>query len=128
MPLSSSLPPRSLSDCDSLSCLFVIRIPFLHLFLSDAVIEKGMRFALREGGRTVGAGVVTKVLPRLTPQEKEDKLKKQKEARQKKGEASEGGEQAEVCGFFLPRLTFRDLTFRFVIPFDLGQGRKEGSP
>jgi len=25
-------------------------------------IEKGMRFAIREGGRTVGAGVVSKIL------------------------------------------------------------------
>jgi len=25
-------------------------------------IEKGMRFAIREGGRTVGAGVVTKIV------------------------------------------------------------------
>jgi elongation factor Tu len=29
--------------------------------LYDAVIEKGLNFAIREGGRTVGAGVVTKV-------------------------------------------------------------------
>lgn len=25
-------------------------------------IEEGMRFAIREGGRTVGAGVVTKIV------------------------------------------------------------------
>jgi len=25
-------------------------------------IEQGLRFAIREGGRTVGAGVVTKIL------------------------------------------------------------------
>jgi elongation factor Tu len=25
-------------------------------------IEKGMRFAIREGGRTVGAGVVSKII------------------------------------------------------------------
>ncbi|MXY88309.1 MAG: hypothetical protein F4Y92_06595, partial [Dehalococcoidia bacterium] len=25
-------------------------------------VEEGLRFAIREGGRTVGAGVVTKVL------------------------------------------------------------------
>jgi len=25
-------------------------------------MEEGMRFAIREGGRTVGAGVVTKIL------------------------------------------------------------------
>lgn len=37
--------------------------------ISDAVVEPGMRFALREGGRTVGAGVITKLLPNLTPEE-----------------------------------------------------------
>ena len=31
-----------------------------------AGFEKGTRFALREGGRTVGAGVITEVLPMLT--------------------------------------------------------------
>jgi len=30
--------------------------------ICPAVIEKGMRFAIREGGRTVGSGVVTKVI------------------------------------------------------------------
>ncbi|MEL0339318.1 MAG: hypothetical protein VXA52_04065, partial [Synechococcus sp.] len=25
-------------------------------------IEQGMRFAIREGGRTIGAGVVTKII------------------------------------------------------------------
>jgi len=33
--------------------------------LHDSVVEKGMRFAIREGGKTVGAGVVTKLLDRL---------------------------------------------------------------
>jgi elongation factor Tu len=31
----------------------------------DAVVEKGMRFAIREGGKTVGAGVVTELLGKL---------------------------------------------------------------
>ena len=30
--------------------------------LNPIAIEKGMRFAIREGGRTVGAGVVTAIL------------------------------------------------------------------
>lgn len=33
--------------------------------INDAVVEKGMRFAIREGGRTVGAGVVTKLISKL---------------------------------------------------------------
>lgn len=33
---------------------------------SDIVVEENQRFALREGGRTVGAGVVTKLLPNLS--------------------------------------------------------------
>lgn len=33
--------------------------------IQDCVVEKGMRFAIREGGRTVGAGVVTKLLGKL---------------------------------------------------------------
>ncbi|MGB6167822.1 MAG: hypothetical protein WBF52_09565, partial [Geitlerinemataceae cyanobacterium] len=37
-------------------------------------IEQGMRFAIREGGRTVGAGVVAKILE--SDKEKEDKKKK----------------------------------------------------
>src|SRR5207245_9967554 len=30
--------------------------------ITPVAVEEGMRFAIREGGRTVGAGVVTKVL------------------------------------------------------------------
>ncbi|UCF71735.1 MAG: hypothetical protein JSW49_00895, partial [candidate division WOR-3 bacterium] len=30
--------------------------------ISPVAIEQGLRFAIREGGRTVGAGVVTKIL------------------------------------------------------------------
>jgi elongation factor Tu len=29
--------------------------------ISPVAIEKGLRFAIREGGRTVGAGVVTDI-------------------------------------------------------------------
>ncbi|MEO2065497.1 MAG: hypothetical protein ABGX17_03240, partial [Desulfurobacteriaceae bacterium] len=30
--------------------------------LKPVAIEEGLRFAIREGGRTVGAGVVTEIL------------------------------------------------------------------
>ncbi|MFB0565142.1 MAG: elongation factor Tu, partial [Candidatus Aminicenantaceae bacterium] len=30
--------------------------------IADVAMEKGLRFAIREGGRTVGAGTVTDVL------------------------------------------------------------------
>lgn len=43
---------------------------------TDAVVEKGMRFAIREGGRTVGAGVVTNLISRLGGDKKSDMTKK----------------------------------------------------
>jgi elongation factor Tu len=30
--------------------------------IADVAMEKGLRFAIREGGRTVGAGTVTEVI------------------------------------------------------------------
>jgi elongation factor Tu len=30
--------------------------------ITDVAMEEGLRFAIREGGRTVGAGVVTKII------------------------------------------------------------------
>ncbi|MFA7295945.1 MAG: elongation factor Tu, partial [Dehalococcoidia bacterium] len=30
--------------------------------ITPVAVEEGLRFAIREGGRTVGAGVVTKVI------------------------------------------------------------------
>jgi len=30
--------------------------------IQPVAVEEGLRFAIREGGRTVGAGVVTKIL------------------------------------------------------------------
>ena len=38
------------------------RIKMSALLINPIAIEKGMRFAIREGGRTVGAGVVSKIL------------------------------------------------------------------
>src|SRR5689334_17959044 len=57
--------------------------------LTDAVVEKGMRFAIREGGRTVGAGVVTNLISRLGGDKKADmgSSKKKKEGDKKEGEA-----------------------------------------
>jgi elongation factor Tu len=30
--------------------------------ITDVAMEKGLRFAIREGGRTVGAGTVTEIM------------------------------------------------------------------
>ncbi|RKY66138.1 MAG: elongation factor Tu, partial [Candidatus Latescibacterota bacterium] len=30
--------------------------------IEDVALEEGLRFAIREGGKTVGAGVVTKII------------------------------------------------------------------
>ncbi|CAM4327365.1 Elongation factor Tu [Deinococcus marmoris] len=37
-------------------------ITFIVELIKPIAMEEGLRFAIREGGRTVGAGVVTKVL------------------------------------------------------------------
>jgi elongation factor Tu len=50
------------------------RIKMTVELIYPVAIEEGMRFAIREGGRTVGAGVVSKILE--TEKEKEDKKKK----------------------------------------------------
>lgn len=39
------------------------------------VLEQGQRFTLRDGAVTLGTGVVTKVLPDMTPEEREKMLK-----------------------------------------------------
>ena len=39
----------------------------MSLIASPIAIEDGTRFAIREGGRTVGAGAVTKIVNRVTP-------------------------------------------------------------
>jgi elongation factor Tu len=36
-------------------------VTFKVKLLSQIAMEQGLRFAIREGGRTVGAGVVTKI-------------------------------------------------------------------
>lgn len=38
------------------------RISMVVELINPIAIEKGMRFAIREGGRTVGAGVVTSII------------------------------------------------------------------
>lgn len=39
------------------------------------VVEQGLRFTLRDGGVTLGTGVITKILPPMTPAEKEKYIK-----------------------------------------------------
>ena len=38
------------------------RIKMTGELISPVAIEQGMRFAIREGGRTIGAGVVSKII------------------------------------------------------------------
>ncbi|NHK39780.1 elongation factor Tu, partial [Thermus thermophilus] len=37
-------------------------VTFAVELIKPVALEEGLRFAIREGGRTVGAGVVTKIL------------------------------------------------------------------
>jgi elongation factor Tu len=37
-------------------------VTFKVKLIAPVAMEQGMRFAIREGGRTVGAGVVTKIV------------------------------------------------------------------
>ena len=38
------------------------RIKMTAVLIAPIAIEQGMRFAIREGGRTIGAGIVSKIL------------------------------------------------------------------
>ncbi|CAH1153856.1 unnamed protein product [Phaedon cochleariae] len=51
------------------------------------VLEEGQRFTLRDGSQTLGTGVVTKTLARLTPEEREA-ISEGKKAREKKLQAA----------------------------------------
>lgn len=51
------------------------------------VLEQGQRFTLRDGSQTLGTGVVTKVLPALTEDEKLA-LTEGKKAREKKAQGA----------------------------------------
>lgn len=53
------------------------------------VIEQGQRFTIRDGKVTLGTGVVTKVLPLLSPEEREQLLEGKK-AREKRQAATAG--------------------------------------
>jgi elongation factor Tu len=67
---------------------------------NDAILEKGMRFALREGGRTVGAGIITNILPKLSVEEKakaEANLKALREKQQAEMAAQQAAE-AQATG------------------------------
>jgi elongation factor Tu len=37
-------------------------VDFTATLIEPIALEEGMRFAMREGGRTIGAGLVTKIL------------------------------------------------------------------
>jgi elongation factor Tu len=56
------------------------------------VMEQGQRFTLRVGGITLGTGVITKILPNLSPQEREAAEKERKRIKKEKRlkEAEEG--------------------------------------
>lgn len=65
-------------------CLFVSLIARLLLkLIKPMVFEQAQRFTIRDGRMTLGTGVVTKVLPTLTPDERMDLLAGKK-AREKK--------------------------------------------
>lgn len=57
------------------------------------VIEQGQRFTLRDGGTTLGTGVVTKILSKLPEAERLTLMegKKKRERRQKLDAAKQGG-------------------------------------
>ena len=61
----------------------------LHVFLQ--VIEKGMRFTMRDGKCTLGYGVVTDMLDKVDIVKFEDERKKEKKARVKAEEAQNLG-------------------------------------
>lgn len=56
------------------------------------VLEQGTRFTLRDGSQTAGTGVVTKVLPRMTDDEKahllDNKKRREKRLAQQQAEAA----------------------------------------
>lgn len=54
------------------------------------VLEEGSRFTLRDGAQTVGTGVVTKVLPKLSEIERQQ-LMEGKKSREKRIAAAAGG-------------------------------------
>ena len=51
-------------------------------FKKPIVLEQGQRFTLRDGSITLGTGVITKILPDMTPEEL-DKLIKGKTRRER---------------------------------------------
>lgn len=75
----NTLPSRK---CPIDSILFSICRLLLRL-IKPMVFELGQRFTIRDGKTTLGTGVVTKVLPTLTPDERVDLLEGKK-AREKR--------------------------------------------
>ena len=64
------------------------------------VLEKGQRFTLRDGSSTVGTGVVTEVLPKLSEDESISLLegRKKREKKAKLRAASEAASVAATAG------------------------------
>lgn len=60
------------------------------------VIDKGIRFTIRDGNCTLGSGVVTNVLPNLTEKERED-LHKSKKKREKEKEKEKAALEAAAA-------------------------------
>ena len=46
-------------------------------------MEKGMRFTMRDGGSTLGYGIITELLPEVEIEEIDIQRKKEKKARKK---------------------------------------------
>ena len=71
-----------------MSMVFMVFDRLILRLLKPMVVEKGQRFTLRDGMLTLGTGVVTKVLPRLSEDERvglsEGKKGREKAQAQKK--------------------------------------------
>jgi selenocysteine-specific translation elongation factor len=66
--------------------------------IHDIVLEKGTRFAIREGSKTVGAGVITKLVSQLGPKGKVQLLSKHKLEEKAKAPAAAAGAKPGAPG------------------------------
>jgi elongation factor Tu len=62
--------------------MFVNFLRLVMQLFKPMVLEQGQRFTIRDGGVTLGTGVVTKILPRL-PEAERNLLTEGKKAREK---------------------------------------------
>ena len=58
------------------------------------MLEQGQRFTMRDGSTTLGTGVITKILPNLTPEEL-DKLIKGKTKRERESDKAKFEEMVQ---------------------------------